>query len=180
MYHGSMRGKGSAFFAVWGYVISNFVPDKEVGAQVDLNIEELAFLIGEKVEIIRSVIELMCGPDPESTNQLEEGKKLVKLGTYSYRVVNGAYYRKIRNEDDRREYQRTKQAEYREKRKGRRKVSLPHPGEGPYVKAYGDGKDPDANDYIHRGTEELKQPEANEVSERLSNEEQTTQAQAPV
>ncbi len=119
MYEGSMVGKGSAFFAVWGYIISHFVPDRQVGAQVDLNPKVLAFVIGEKEEVVVGVIEDMCRPDAASRSQTEEGRKLVKIGTYSYRVVNGRYYRAIRNEEDRREYQRLKQREYRLLKKGR-------------------------------------------------------------
>jgi len=53
MYTGSMRGAGSVIFAVWGYVIAYMIPDEVVGAQVELNTELMAFLIGEKEENIK-------------------------------------------------------------------------------------------------------------------------------
>jgi hypothetical protein len=118
MYTGSMVGKGSAFFAVWGYVISHFRPSQEHGAVVELNPVYLGAVIGEKAEVVGGVIEDMCSPDGRSRSQVEEGRKLVALGVYDYRVVNGGRYRAIRNAEDRREYQRQKQAEYRARKKG--------------------------------------------------------------
>lgn len=118
MYEGSMVGKGSAFFAVWGYVISHMRPDRELGANVELNPKIIGFLIGEDQSKVEDVIRQMCEPDPESRSQRMEGRKLVKKGEYLYGVVNGADYRKIRNEDERREYNRRKQAEYRTRKKG--------------------------------------------------------------
>lgn len=113
MYEGSMRGSGSAFFAVWGYVISHMVPNREYGTTVELNTEVVAFLIGEDAGVMAEKIEKMCQPDSRSRTKDEEGRKLIKISEYTYRVVNGDYYRKIRNEEQRREYQRVKQAEYR-------------------------------------------------------------------
>jgi hypothetical protein len=118
-----MRGKGSPFFAVWGYVISHMRPDRKPATemQVDLNPEIIAFLLGEKEEVVAAKISEMCKPDLKSRTPDLEGRKLVKLGEYTYTVVNGLTYRRIRNEEERNEYQRVKQAEYREKRAGRRR-----------------------------------------------------------
>ncbi len=120
MYEGSMRGSGSAVFAVWGYVISHMVPSKKhQGTTVQINPEIVAFLIGEKVEVVEGVLAKLCSPDAKSRTQTEEGRRLVKVAEYLYRVVNGDYYRSIRNEEDRREYQRVKQAEYRAKERAK-------------------------------------------------------------
>lgn len=140
MYEGSMRGAGSAFFAVWGYVISHMRPSRKHGAIVELNPDIVAFLIGEDSEVVARVIAKMCRPDPASRTKDKEGRKLIKLSEYSYAVVNGAYYRSIRNEAERREYQRIKQAEYR-KKKGR-----PLKGEDAFVKAVNEGADPSTLD----------------------------------
>lgn len=115
MYTGSMRGKGSPFFAVWGYVISHFVPDRECGAWVELNAEIIAFLIGEREDVVRGVIDEMCQPDPKSRSQELDGRKLVSLGGFAYKVVNGAEYKAIRDEEDRREQNRINQKRHREK-----------------------------------------------------------------
>lgn len=132
MYEGSMRGAGSAFFAVWGYVISHMQPNRTHGTTVELNPGIIGFLLGEKQEVVEEVIEKMCGPDDRSRTKDKEGRKLEKIGEYSYLVVNGDYYRKIRNEQDRREYQRKKQAEYRRRKKEK---GGPLAGEGAAVKA---------------------------------------------
>jgi hypothetical protein len=117
MYEGSMRGAGSAFFAVWGYVISHMVPNRsDKSMQVELNTEIIGFLIGEQAEVVAAQIVKMCAPDPKSRTRDEQGRKLVNISEYTYRVVNGAHYREIRNEQDRREYNRRKQAEYRAKK----------------------------------------------------------------
>jgi hypothetical protein len=55
-------------------------------------------------------------------------------------VVNGDYYRSIRNEQDRREYQRKKQAEYRKKkRKGKAAPIAGSVGESEYECALRNG-----------------------------------------
>lgn len=117
MYEGSMRGKGSPFFAVWGYVISHMRPDRTVGTQVELNAEIVAFLIGEKIDVVEAVIVDMCKPDPKSRSTEEGGRKLIRMGAYSYRVVNGEKYRAIRDEAQRREQVREAQRRLRERKK---------------------------------------------------------------
>jgi hypothetical protein len=133
MYEGSMRGSGSAFFAVWGYVISHMRPSHEHGATVELNTEIIGFLIGENVEVVEQQIARMCNPDPKSRTKDEEGRKLVKIGEYLFRVVNGAKYRAIRNAEKRKEQVREAQQRYRSKR------AVPHgtqlKGEAAFLKA---------------------------------------------
>ncbi len=145
MYTGSMVGKGSPMFAVWGYVIANMKPERIVtdagtgkkvsfGAQVELNSGLLAYILGEKQEVVERVIKQLCAPDPKSRTKEEEGRRLVQVGEYAYRVVNGEHYRKLRNAEERREYQRQKQAEYRAKKKG---VTA----EGAFVRAVENGNE---------------------------------------
>ena len=117
MYTGSMVGKGALFFAVWGYVISHFVPDRDYGAWVELNPVILATILGESEEDIRGTIAGMCEPDVQSRTDSEDGRKLVQLGPFAYRVVNGAKYRAIRDEESRREQNREAQAKHRKKGK---------------------------------------------------------------
>jgi hypothetical protein len=128
MYEGSMRGAGSAFFAVWGWIISHMVPDREHGTVVELNAEILAFVIGEKLEVVEEVIKKMCSADLKSRSKEEEGRKLVRVGEYGYRVVNGAHYRKIRDDEERREYQ----ANWQRKKRAER-VAVKGSGENPEV-----------------------------------------------
>jgi hypothetical protein len=123
MYEGSMVGKGSPFFAVWGYVISHQKPNGKPATEmlVELNPQIIAFLLGEKEEVVVSKITEMCEPDPKSRTPDLDGRKLVKRGEYTYLVVNGLAWRKIRNDEERNEYQRIKQAEYRQRKLGRKK-----------------------------------------------------------
>lgn len=117
MYEGSLVGAGAVPFAVMGYVIANAKPDRAVGTQVELNPKLLGYILGEPEERVIEAIELLCAPDPNSRSSEEEGRRLVRLGSFSYRVVNGAKYRAIRDEEDRRRQNREAQARYRAKKK---------------------------------------------------------------
>jgi hypothetical protein len=116
MYEGSMIGAGLNVFAVWNYVIA-----KNRSGIVEINPKLLAFTLGgmdkEAEEQVESALKFLQRPDPKSRSKLDDGRRLVKEGEYQYRLVNWEYYNRIRNEDDRREYNRRKQAEYRAKSK---------------------------------------------------------------
>jgi hypothetical protein len=147
LYTGSMRGAGSVVFAVWGYVIANQKPDKVVGAQVELNPEILAFLIGEREEKIIEAIAYLCAPDAKSNSKEEDGRRLIKIGSRSYRVVNGPKYLALRNEEERREYNRGAQVISRA-RKYWRGRGLPLAGETEWVDAMASGASQEALDAI--------------------------------
>lgn len=127
MYEGSMYGAGIAVFAVWGYVIANC----NKGA-VELNPKKLADTLGGTMQEVTEAIQFLERPDEHSRFKEYGGRRLVKEGEFQYRVPSWEFYRQIRNEDERREYNRKKQAEYRAK-KGLRKQ---HPlnGENAYVR----------------------------------------------
>ena len=113
MYEGSLYGSGAVVFAVWGYVIACQVPDREHGSVVTLNARKLADTLGEEVADVESAIEFLCRPDERSTTKEDEGRRLVKLGEFEYRVVNGAKYRAIRDEEERRRQSREAQRRLR-------------------------------------------------------------------
>lgn len=142
LYEGSMVGAGSPTFAVWTYVIAKMKPDKEVGAQVELNPELVGFILGEKMEVIEKVIMRLCRPDPNSTTPDKEGRRLIRLGQFSYQVVNGARYMAIRNQEEKRRSNREYKRRERAKRNGK-----PLPGEVAAVRAMENG-DSDAADAI--------------------------------
>lgn len=108
---GSMYGSGSDVFAMWGYVIAN-----TVDSMVELNPVMLAAVMGSTVERCEAAIQYLCSPDPKSRNEAEGGRRLIREGQYQYRVTNHEVYRAIRNEDERREYNREKQRESRARR----------------------------------------------------------------
>ncbi len=126
MFEGSLYGKGWGPLLVMSYLIAHAVPDKEVGTQVELNPKAMADKFGESEEDVRKAIEFLCGPDPDSTSTADGGRRLVKVGAFSYRVVNGAKYRAIRDEEERRRQNREAQARYREKVKMRPNKPLPN------------------------------------------------------
>jgi len=109
---GSMAGAGPNVFSVWGYVIAN-----AVDGQVELNPIVLAAVIGMGEKDVAEAIEFLCAEDPNSRNPADGGKRLVKEGSFAYRVVSHDIYRAMRNEDARREYNRVKQKECRERKK---------------------------------------------------------------
>jgi hypothetical protein len=119
MYTGSMCGAGALAFAVWGYVISHQKPTRgKTEFFVELNPGIISFLIGEPEKEVAQTIESFCKPDPKSRTEAEEGKKLVEINPYLYRVVNGAAYDRMQREEDRREYNRERQRVIRASRKG--------------------------------------------------------------
>jgi len=128
-----MYGAGVNVFAVWGYVIA-----KARSGMVELNPKRLADTLGGKVEEIEGAIEFLCRKDPHSRFKEHDGRRLLKEGEFQYFVPSHEYYRKIQNEEHRREYNRGKQAEYREKKKLKLNglpVSEPLTGEGVAVRA---------------------------------------------
>jgi hypothetical protein len=169
MYEGSMYGAGLGVFAVWGYVISH-----SRKGRVELNPVKLADTLGGTVEEIEKAIKVLRSPDPRSRNKLHEGKRLVKEGEYQYFIPSWETYHEMKNADDRREYNRIKQREYRE-----RKRHTPLAGETSTVKAAEDGHlDPktfEPKPLTERPTEPITQWDQREQEE---NQEQVT-AQYP-
>jgi len=119
MYEGSMFGAGLEVWGVWNYVIT-----KTHFEVVELNPKHLAAVLGCTPEQVDRGIAKLCAPDPESRSKVEEGRRLVREGQFQYRVVNWAHYQSIRNENERREYNRIKMAEYRARKKGPTKSQL--------------------------------------------------------
>lgn len=117
MFEGSLYGKGWGPLLVMSYAIANGVPDREVGMQVDLNPKALADKFGESEKDVREAIEFLCQPDPETTSPEEGGRRLIKIGTFAYKIVNGLKYRAIRDEETRREQVRQAMARLRIKKR---------------------------------------------------------------
>lgn len=110
-----MVGSGLAVFAVWDYMTT-----KARDGFVEVNPDLLAFTLGgrdqDPSEIV-AALEYLQKPDPKSRSQKEGGRRIVKEGQFQYRLVNWESYNKIRTEEDRREYNRQKQAEYRARKR---------------------------------------------------------------
>jgi hypothetical protein len=108
IYSGSMVGAGLDVFAVWGYVLAN-----TRRGLIELNPKLLAFILGGTEQEVAHAIHYLCQPDTKSRSKVEGGRRLIKESEYQYRVVNWDDYQKIRDENDRREYNKRKQSEYR-------------------------------------------------------------------
>lgn len=108
---GSMLGAGADVFAVWGYVIAN----KSASGDLELNPHLLGAVLGMAPAAVEAVIEYLTSPDPMSRNPQDDGRRLVREGRYLYRVVSHEIYRRVRNDDDRREYNRLKKQQSRSK-----------------------------------------------------------------
>lgn len=112
---GSMVGAGTAVFAVWAYTLAHVDRD----GSVELNPRLLAGILGDDVETIRSAIEFLCQPDPESRSIAEEGRRLVQAGTFMYEVVNYVEYARLTSAETVKMYNRINKAEYRARRRAR-------------------------------------------------------------
>lgn len=83
---------------------------------VDMTPEAIARISTIPIDIIRAGIEALEQPDPGSRTRDENGKRIIRLDPardWGWRIVNYEKYRQIRNEEDRREYQRKWMADKR-------------------------------------------------------------------
>jgi hypothetical protein len=110
---GSMYGKGAVIFSVWCYAIAHTRPD----SMVELNPDLVANAIGCKPKDVFDAIAFLCRPDRKSSTKEEGGKRLVREGEYLYRTVNYKKYNTMRNEPERREYNKIKQRESRARKR---------------------------------------------------------------
>lgn len=127
MYEGSMVGAGAVVFAVMGYIVSKQSPPD---FNVELNAKLLSAILGEPESEVQEAIEYLASPDPGSRTDKEEGRRIIKVGAFTYHVVNGELYHNIRNYEERKAYNRMAQAKYRDKKK-LEGVKVPGPLKGP-------------------------------------------------
>lgn len=159
-----MVGSGALVFAVWGYVIAHYRLDRDVGAQVEINPALVAFILGEQEAAVVGAIEKLCQPDPKSRTKEADGRRLVKIGQFSYQVVNGAKYTAIRNEEARREQNREAQRRRRSGTPIQGKRGRPLKGEREYLKALDRGDEVEA-DRIAAGEVRVSAENVSDVSE---------------
>ncbi len=111
VFTGSLYGSGPTVFAVWSYVIATAKPP----GVCELNPKLLAGCIGTTVEDVRAAIILLTADDPDSRNSDEEGRRLVHLGAFQYRVVSFDKYRLMVTVEDKRDADRKRIADKRSK-----------------------------------------------------------------
>lgn len=119
-----MFGLPATVFAVWGYVLAKQRPDRAKKVfTVELNPAVLSATFAAPESEIVKAISVLCSEDPRSRSPEEGGRRLVPFGDsvgagpMLYRVVNGAKYAAMRDEDERRLYLREAKRSERERRK---------------------------------------------------------------
>ena len=126
-YTGSMFGAGPVVFAVWGYVIANARRD----GTVEVNAQLVAAALGASVEDVGKALSYLTSPDPTSRSKEHDGKRLLPLGEFLYIVPNYKRFNAMRNDDERRAYNRIKQQESRARRRVKVDVSRRQPPSAP-------------------------------------------------
>jgi hypothetical protein len=133
-----MFGKPALYHALWAYVIATQAPrDGTEGADmiVDINPAMLAAMFAAKETEVRKAIEYLCSKDNDSRTKDESGRRLIREGQFTYKVVNGRKYRDMAGRERRREINRQAARRYRAKRLGAMA------GERAFVKAVEDAVD---------------------------------------
>jgi len=93
--------------------------------EVDMTAEVISRRTTIPLEIIKKGLEVLAQPDPDSRTPTDSGRRIRLLEghrDWGWKIVNYEHYRSLRNEDERREYQRNLMARRREaerKRKSR-------------------------------------------------------------
>jgi hypothetical protein len=131
-FSGSMFGKPAVYWAVWAYVIACQVPrDSSEGSDmvVEINPAVLAAMFGCRVVEVEKVLDYLCRGDGKSRTKVEGGRRLIREGQFTFKVVNGRKYRDMAGVERRREINRLAARRYRAKVKGML------PGEAAHMRA---------------------------------------------
>jgi hypothetical protein len=107
MYCGSMYGAGMNVFALWGWVLAH----KDERGQVEINPQKVADELGGTAEQVQEALVYLTQPDPHSRSKKMEGRRLVKVSEFGFRVVNAEHYRRLGG--SRREYWRKWRADHK-------------------------------------------------------------------
>lgn len=83
---------------------------------VEGSVPGLADMARLTVNEARAAIEILSKPDPDSRSKVEDGRRIVPVDG-GWVLVNHGHYRELMGLEERREYLRVKQAEFRAKRK---------------------------------------------------------------
>ncbi|MCL5279236.1 MAG: hypothetical protein M1376_04940 [Planctomycetes bacterium] len=89
-YSGSMFGAGLAVFAVWPWIIAH----KDENGIVELNPDLVAAQLGCVTQQVEEAIAYLIRPDPRSRTKTEDGRRIVRVSEFGYRVVNHESYQK--------------------------------------------------------------------------------------
>lgn len=117
LYQGTLRGKSDEIL-----VFTNLLAHCSKEGAVDKHFRAIAEETGLPIERVKTAIEVLESPDPESRSPEEDGARIVRMDehrVWGWRVVNYGKYRSIRSEDDRAEQNRIAQQKWRDRNKSK-------------------------------------------------------------
>lgn len=100
---------------------------------VDMTPTAIARRTNVPLEVIEKAIEELSSPDHGTRTQEEEGRRIVPIDparNWGWQIVNYHHYRRIRDEESRREYHREYRRKEREAKRPAKKKSKPLPADG--------------------------------------------------
>lgn len=117
MYEGTLASRGP-----WEALVTfqQFIVLANRHGEVDMTPDAISRRTTIPLEIIQKGIESLEQVDPDSRTPDEDGRRIARLDdhrSWGWRIVNYDKYRKIRSEEERREYQRVLMANRRKKEK---------------------------------------------------------------
>lgn len=115
LYEGTMRGRAHEIL-----VFTNMLAFASKDGTVDRHPRTMADETGLTVDEVWAAIANLEAPDIESRSQEMGGRRIVRLDehrNWGWQIVNHGKYRRIKNEEDRREQNRVAQRNYKERRR---------------------------------------------------------------
>lgn len=115
LYQGTLRGKSNEIL-----VFTNLLATCDKEGFVDKHFKSIAEEVGLTMEQVKLAILNLEAPDPESRSQELEGSRLERIEghrDWGWRIVNYVKYSQILNAEERREYNKLRQREYRANKK---------------------------------------------------------------
>lgn len=115
IYQGTLRGDSDGLL-----VFTNLLAHCDGEGFVDIHPRAIADEVGLPVDRVRTALDRLEAPDPESRTPDEGGRRIVRVSdhrAWGWMVVNYAKYRAIRNDEDRRAANREAVARHRAKKK---------------------------------------------------------------
>lgn len=115
IYQGTLRGNSKGLL-----VFTNLLAHADKEGVVDMHPRAIAEEIGLSIEEVRETLIMLESPDNESRSPEEQGRRIIRLDehrAWGWVIVNYEKYRKIRNQEDRREQNRQSQKRFKERNK---------------------------------------------------------------
>jgi len=112
MYTGSMVGAGTNVYSLWPYMIACCDSDGDV----DVHPVAVAAILGTTPDDVKAALEYLLAKDEHSRSEEHDGARVVKVLENRYHLVNYDKYRKIKDQDERREQLRQAQRRFRAKK----------------------------------------------------------------